>query len=116
MAARVLEPPPGLARIFFYRTENPFLVALEPEVVVNGRSVGRSVHGRAFYRDAKPGRYEIFLAGDRDNVLRFKAAPGERIYVKTEIDFNLVGSHLTVVRVVETTGRPEFLARIAKAP
>jgi hypothetical protein len=116
LAVRVLEPPPGLARIFFYRTENPFLIALEPEVVVNGRAVGRSVHGQAFYRDAKPGRYEIFLAGDTDNVVRFSAAPGERIYVKTEIDFNLVGSHLTAVRVDESTGRPEFLERIVKTP
>jgi hypothetical protein len=84
-----------MARIFFYRTENPFLIALEPEIVVNGKAVGRAIHGDAFYRDAKPGRYEIFLAGDH---------------------FNIVGSHLTAVRVLESTGRPEFLERMAKRP
>ncbi len=113
---KLLLPPPGMARIFFYRTENPFLVALEPEIVVNGKAIGRAVHGQAFYRDAKPGRYEVFLSGDRDNVLRFLVAPGERVFVKTEVDFNIVGSHLTAVRVLESTGRPEFLERMANRP
>ncbi len=105
-----------MARIYFYRTENPFLIALEPEIVVNGKAIGRAVHGQAFYRDAKPGRYEVFLAGDRENTLRFKAAPGERIYVKTEVDFNIIGSHLTAVRVMESEGRPAFRERITNRP
>jgi hypothetical protein len=37
LAVHILEPSPGLARIFFYRTENPFLIALEPESSVKKR-------------------------------------------------------------------------------
>jgi hypothetical protein len=104
-------PPPGHARIFFYRTENPFMFALEPKFIVNGKAVGHAVHGEAFFRDAKPGPYRIAISSDPDTLLRILAEDGETIFIKVTVDFNLTGSRLTVTRVNGETGRDEVRKR-----
>ena len=103
----LVAPPPGHARIFFYRTENPFMFALEPRFIVNGKAVGRAIHGEAFFRDAKPGPYRLAISSDPDTVLRIFAEEGESIFIKVTVDFNIAGSRLVITRVNEETGREE---------
>ncbi len=100
--------PEGKARIYFYRTGVPFLIALQPEFVVNAKAVGRAVHDEVFYRDAFPGRYKVFMASDPETVLSFTLEAGEVKFVKAVIDFSITGSRISAALVEEKTGRQEI--------
>ncbi len=83
------------ARLYFYRPDDSLFPAVRPEVIINGRKVGVSVVGEAFYRDARPGRYEIFLTSDDDDRLSLVLRPGEVRYVRTSIALGWLGPHLS---------------------
>ena len=100
--------PEGKARIYFYRTGVPFLIALQPAFVVNSKAVGRAVHDEVFYRDAFPGRYQIFMASDPENVISLTLEEGEVKFVKAVIDFSITGSRISAALVEEKTGRQEI--------
>ena len=95
-------------RIYFYRSQVPLMVALAPEVIVNGREVGKADFDRVFYRDALPGRYEVFLASDPDNPLYFTLAPGELRFVKAVMKLGWGGTRLGAELVEEAVGRREI--------
>jgi hypothetical protein len=100
--------PEGKARIYFYRTGVPFLIALQPVFVVNAKAVGRAVHDEVFYRDAFPGRYQVFMASDPETILSFTLEEGEVKFVKAVIDFSITGSRISAALVEEKTGRQEI--------
>lgn len=105
-------PPPGLradqARLYFYRPNDSLFPAIRPEVIINGRKVGLSVVGEAFYRDARPGRYVIFLTSDDDDRLDLTLAPGEVHYVRTSIVLSWLGPHLSPTSVEADQGEREL--------
>lgn len=103
-------PPPDLARIYFYRQAAPLLLALEPEVIVNGRSVGSLGMGEVFFRDAKPGRYEIFLEDDTGHVIELQLAPGEIGYVRATLRIGLGTTRISAERIAATAAVDEILA------
>jgi hypothetical protein len=80
-----------LGRIFFVREAQDFMMAAELTVVVNGKRVGTLRNGEAFYRDAKPGRYEVYVASAPDDVVEFRLGPGERAYVGAETAWRMLG-------------------------
>ncbi len=101
------DPNPDQGRIYFYRPRGLLFPAVEPDVIVNGRKVGVSVQGEAFFRDAYPGDYEIFLTSDREQFLILSIKPGKTQFVRTTVAFSLLGSRLTPKLVQETRGRRE---------
>src|SRR5215469_13749254 len=52
-------PPPGMARIWFFRDLNPNETLAMAYIRLNGAVAGVSTAGGAFYRDVAPGRYHI---------------------------------------------------------
>ena len=108
----VAAPAPALtgdhARLYFYRPDDSLFPAIRPGVIINGRKVGVSVVGEAFYRDAHPGRYEIFLTSDDDDRLTLYLAPGEVRYVKTSIALGWLGPHLSPTSVESDQGAREL--------
>ncbi len=101
------DPDPDQGRIYFYRPRGSLFPAVEPDVIVNGRKVGVSVQGEAFYRDAYPGDYEIFLTSDRERFLILSIEPGKTQFVRTSVAFSLLGPRLTPKLVRESRGRHE---------
>ena len=105
-------PPPGLrteqARLYFYRPNDSLFPAIRPSVIINGRKVGTSVVGEAFYRDARPGRYVIFLTSDDDDRLTVTLAPGETHYVRTSIAMTWLGPRLSPNSVAREQGEREL--------
>ena len=80
-------PPPGSARIWLYRDYQPYVTLARPYVRLNGRVVGISEPGGAFYRDVAPGRYEITVDSDGHDVNQFAratVAAGQQIYVEVD--------------------------------
>jgi len=103
-------PPPDLARIYFYRQAAPLLLALQPEVIVNGRSVGSLGMGEVFFRDAKPGRYEIFLEDDTQHVIELRLAPGEIGYVRATLRIGFGTTRISAERISADAATAEILA------
>lgn len=105
-------PPPdlrdGQARLYFYRPNETLFPAIQPEVIINGRKVGVSVVGEAFYRDARPGRYEIFLTSDDDDRLTVTLVPGEVHYVRVSIALSWLGPRLSPASVEAERGALEL--------
>ena len=83
------------ARLVFYRPNDSLFPAIRPPVIINGRKVGTSVVGEAFYRDAQPGRYVIFLSNDDNDLLTVTLAPGEVRYVRTSLSMSWLGPRLS---------------------
>lgn len=110
------EPAAGRARIYFYRPQGSLFPALEPDVIVNGRKVGVSVVGEAFYRDAYPGRYEIFLTSDDDRLLSLSVAAGDTQFVRTSVAFGFLGPRLAPKLVEGSRGRREIQALTVVEP
>ena len=113
-------PPPVLggeqARLYFYRPNNSLFPAIRPEVIINGRKVGVSIVGEAFYRDAQPGRYEIFLTSDDEELLTVTLMPGEIHYVRTSIAMGWLGPHLAPTSVGAEEGELEVQGLILVEP
>ena len=96
------------ARIYFYRPADSLFPAIRPEVIVNGRLVGISRPGEIFFRDAFPGRYEIYLVGEEERTLSLTLAAGESRYVRTSIDLALLGPKLAPEDVEEADAQQEI--------
>lgn len=113
-------PPADLradqARLFFYRPNDSLFPAIRPAVIINGRKVGTSVVGEAFYRDAQPGRYEIFLSSDDDDRLTVTLAPGEVQYVRTSLSMSWLGARLSPESVTADQGERELQSVLLVEP
>jgi hypothetical protein len=102
------EPPAaGLGRIYFYRLEEAFLAAVEPSIIVNGKWVGTARYGEVFFRDALPGRYEVFSTDNDDDVVSFTLGEGETVYIKTEPHLDGISTVLTATEVAPAVGERE---------
>jgi hypothetical protein len=81
-------PPPGYARIWVYRLYEPSVSLDRSYVRFNGRIVGISELGGAFYRDVTPGEYYVTvdtLGQDVNQFVRVGAAAGQQIYIEVQV-------------------------------
>jgi len=106
--AGIEAPAPDLARIYFYRQVTPLLIALSPEVIVNGKSVGAISLGEVFFRDAHPGRYRIFLSGDPERVLEIDLAAGEIAFVRATLRVGLTATRITPEEIAPAVAAGEI--------
>jgi hypothetical protein len=107
-AAVAAAPPAGEARLFFYREKFALLGAIEPDVVVNDKRVGTSRAGEAFYRDALPGRYQIYTSHNPDHVVEVRVEAGEEAFIKVEARLQSLNSKLTAVLMDPQLGAQEM--------
>jgi hypothetical protein len=63
--------PAGMARAWFYRADLPYNGMARPYIRVNGRIVGISELGGAFYRDLPPGLYYVTIDSYRHFINQF---------------------------------------------
>ena len=97
LALPLAPPQPGLSGIYFYRKEGTLFRAVEPEVIVNGTSVGISRPGEAFLRDARPGRYQVFSTAEPNEVIYLEARAERLSFVEMEVVFTGLGWQLLPV-------------------
>jgi len=86
--AETAGPPPGYARIWIYRYDEPYVSLATPYVRFNGRIVGISQPGGAFYRDVPPGEYDVTVDSEGRDVNQFAnvaAAAGQQIYIQVQV-------------------------------
>jgi hypothetical protein len=81
-------PPPGYGRIWLYRAYEPYESLATPYVRFNGRIVGISKPGGAFYRDVLPGEYHVTVDSAGRDVNQFTTvgvAAGQAVYVDVQV-------------------------------
>ena len=80
-----LPPPPGTARIVFYRGLDYYATQSMPTVYLNDLPTGISENGALFYRDLAPGVYNISVAPSLPYPNQFKTVvvkPGDVFYAQ----------------------------------
>jgi hypothetical protein len=78
-------PPPGTARLVFYRDLDYYASQAMPTVYLNGQPAGISQNGAVFYRDVTPGTYDISVAPSLPYPNQFKTVvvkPGDVFYAE----------------------------------
>jgi hypothetical protein len=97
----------GDGRIFVYRTV-VLGMAVQPEVNMDGRVVGRATPNGFFYVDAKPGGHEIVTATEVERKLSLTLDPGQTRYVRLNISMGFFVGHVYPELVDTETGAKEI--------
>jgi hypothetical protein len=87
VAAPTGAPPPGMARIWIYRTYEPYVTQATPYIRINGAVVGVSQLGAAFYRDVPPGLYTVIVdsqGSDINQFARVALVAGQSVCIKVD--------------------------------
>lgn len=88
-AAQIPPIPPGMARVWFYRLDAPYITQARPYVRLNGTPIGISEDGGSFYRDVPPGQYYVTVDSYGVDINQFPhviLVPGQTAY------FQVIGS------------------------
>jgi hypothetical protein len=83
-APQVAAPPPGQARIWFYRLWDPSESLNVANIDANGAYVGSVEPGGAFYRDVSPGVYHIVPQNryfDSNQDTNVAVVPGQQVFI-----------------------------------
>jgi len=86
-SASIPPVPAGMARMFIYRTLEPYETTEMANVYLNGQWVGASANGAVFYRDLPPGQYKITIPRTEAYPNQFKTVvlrPGQTAFVRIE--------------------------------
>jgi hypothetical protein len=75
----------GMARVWFYREDAPYVTQARPYVRMNDAIVGISEDGGAFYRDVPPGEYYVTVDSYGVDINQFPhivVVPGQTVYLQ----------------------------------
>ncbi|OUS16495.1 hypothetical protein A9Q97_02335 [Rhodospirillales bacterium 47_12_T64] len=104
------------ARIYFYRSKVPFLAAIEPEFLVDGKSVGKAVMNQALYRDAQPGNYVIMISSDMDKPVEITLSSGETRYIRAYGTTSVIRTYLSIGEVSKEQALKDLKGQKLLAP
>jgi hypothetical protein len=97
-----LSGAPG--RIYFYRAAILGTV-LQPDVLINGKAVGKAVPKEYAYVDRPPGTYEISTTLKNTRSLTFTLPPGGSAYVEVNVIPGIIGGKAIPLLVGESEGK-----------
>jgi len=86
-------PPPGMARIWWYRALEPYSSLATPYVRLNGAIAGVSQQGGAFYVDVPSGHYHLSVdtvGVDFGQTKDVDLAPGMQLFAKVVSNDNWI--------------------------
>lgn len=94
---------PEKGRIFFYRPSAFIGFAMESDILLNGKKVGKSSSGTFFYTDVNAGKYQVtipkvFYPGESG--INFEVNKNEVVYVKTWIGGSSFGGRINAELVL----------------
>ena len=106
VAAPKLAPDRG--RIYFYRSTSFVGVAIQPDIKLNGESVGSAAPGGFFFVDRTRGNYVASSATEVESKLAFPLAAGETKYVRTSISPGIIVGHMNFELVSKSVAEGEL--------
>ena len=89
VASSVAPVPAKQARIYFYRSGS-LGAAIQPEVTLNGKVVGKAEPNGVFYVDHAPGNMEVVTGSEVERKLTFTAGAAETRYVKLAVSLGVL--------------------------
>ena len=84
----IAELPSERSRLVFYRPDILFGAGGQPNILLDGNKVGRSLRGTIFYVDIEPGKHRITVPAmlyPGETTINIEAMQGEVVYVKTSM-------------------------------
>ena len=84
---------PGSGRVFFYRPSAAG-AAVQPQILLNGDSIGTAVSHGFFYLDLPPGKYEVVTSTEVKRKLSFILDKGQTRYVRFNISIGFFVGHV----------------------
>jgi Protein of unknown function (DUF2846) len=97
---------PDHGRVYFFRSDSFGGAAIQPEIKLNDKVVGRSVPGGFFFVDEMPGEYTVSTSTEVKRDIKFTLHAGDTKYVRTTVSMGLL-----VGRVTPTLDDPETAPR-----
>jgi hypothetical protein len=95
-------------RIYFYRTSMLVGVAVQPDVIVNGQTVGKSQPGSFFFIDRPAGTYRASARTEAEGSIDITLRPKQTAYILMSISAGLAVGRPAFERVAESEGRKEL--------
>jgi hypothetical protein len=95
-------------RIYFYRASSIVGIAIQPEVKLNGQTVGTASSGSFFVVDRPRGRYEASTTTEAESKFGFTLAPGERKYIRMSISPGILAGRINFEVVNRATAEAEL--------
>lgn len=99
--------PAQSGRIFFYRVAT-MGAAVQPEVKLNGETVGKSVPKGFFFVDRAPGDYVVNTTTEVKKALTFHLDAGQTRYVRLGISMGFMAGHVYPELVEDSVGKAEL--------
>ena len=84
---------PGSGRVFFYRPSAAG-AAVQPQIMLNGESIGKAISHGFFYLDLPPGDYEVVTSTEVKRKLSFVLDKGQTRYVRLNIAIGFFVGHV----------------------
>ena len=94
-------------RIYFYRTSILGL-AVQPDIKLNGESVGSAAPGGFFFVDRPRGNYVASSTTEVESKVTFALAAGETKYVRTSISPGIIVGHMNFELVSKSVAEGEL--------
>jgi hypothetical protein len=98
---------PDNGRMYIYRTA-VMGAAVQPEVKLNGETVGKAVPKGFFYVDREPGNYKIATSTEVDRHLSLTLEKGQTRYVRLNISMGFFAGHVYPELVENRVGEEEI--------
>jgi len=98
---------PDRGRIYFYRTSILGL-AVQPDIKLNGESVGSAAPGGFFFVDRPRGNYVASSTTEVESKLAFALAAGETKYVRTSISPGIIVGHMNFELISKSVAEGEL--------
>jgi len=99
---------PDRGRIYFYRSAAIVGVAVQPDIKLNGESVGSAAPGGFFFVDRPRGNYVASSATEVEAKLAFTLAAGETKYVRTSISPGIIVGHMNFELISKSVAEGEL--------
>jgi hypothetical protein len=112
--AKSFETRPEYGGLYVYR-EGPDGAALELELTLDGRPLGRTSGGDYLFTWVQPGPHTLASRADQDLQLSFEAAAGALVFVRQEGVMGYWTMASKLVRVGEEEGRRAVLGCVRAA-
>lgn len=84
---------PDSGRVFFYRPSAAG-AAIQPQIILNGESIGKAISHGFFYLDLPPGEYEVVTSTEVKRKLSFVLDKGQTRYVRFNISIGFFVGHV----------------------
>jgi hypothetical protein len=85
---------PNSGRIFFYRVTGLGGAAIQPDILMNGEKIGKSIPQGFFYLDRPAGKYTVVTSTEVKRKVSFVLDEGQTRYIRFNISMGFFAGHV----------------------